>query len=587
MIVLRDWAWDADYAKWSLHCRLAPDVDGTAHIPAMSNWYVLADPEYPWGTITFCPANDGGLVATFQHQHHNGTGPGDRPWRAGDICLDTTVRVLDRAGDDDEPYTAHERLRWRFRRALDWLDAAARGILTLPGEPFELPEFPTVAGARTVAYAEGRDSYAVWDALPDRAGNVDLVRVREGIYAVARFHGTGGRSVFEPHWGSALSPEVDGATRGIWLRLDAVPVLAPWQAPSTWGELRAVAREQGCDIDTLLRANIRTLRDDQEHIALLGFPIPERVGETPTQLHWQALLLPPLTPARGSATYPGFRPNEDGKWMRDRMTILTNERSLTWLVAENWHPDQLASRGRLPVNVTTGSVLIIGTGALGSALAEMLVRAGWYHALLLDGDRLQAGNLVRHTLGLRELGEYKASAVAARLNLASPHATIEALDANFPPRDGSTWEQIRRCRVVIDTTGSDAVLQSLAVFPWEGSKLFFSVSLGIEARRLYCFTAMGECFPHAIFRGEIGPWLLRDREEREAPELPREGIGCWHPVFPARADDIWLFASLAAKHLTERITARQIRPTLAVFERFNERGMLAGVRKIDGPGARD
>ena len=304
---------DGVNGQHTLHCRLAPDVDGTAHIPAMSNWYVLADPEYPWGTITFCPANDGGLVATFQHQHHNGTGPGDRPWRAGDICLDTTVRVLDRAGDDDEPYTAHERLRWRFRRALDWLDAAARGILTLPGEPFELPEFPTVAGARTVAYAEGRDSYAVWDALPDRAGNVDLVRVREGIYAVARFHGTGGRSVFEPHWGSALSPEVDGATRGIWLRLDAVPVLAPWQAPSTWGELRAVAREQGCDIDTLLRASIRTLRDDQEHIALLGFPIPERVGETPTQLHWQALLLPPLTPARGSAMYPGFRPNEDGK----------------------------------------------------------------------------------------------------------------------------------------------------------------------------------------------------------------------------------------------------------------------------------
>lgn len=31
--------------------------------------------------------------------------------------------------------------------------------------------------------------------------------------------------------------------------------------------------------------------------------------------------------------------------------------------------------------------------------------------------------------------------------------------------------------------------------------------------------------------------------------MPWEGIGCWHPVFPARADDIALNAALAVKFI--------------------------------------
>lgn len=31
--------------------------------------------------------------------------------------------------------------------------------------------------------------------------------------------------------------------------------------------------------------------------------------------------------------------------------------------------------------------------------------------------------------------------------------------------------------------------------------------------------------------------------------LPRDGIGCYHPLFPARSDDIWVMAGLAIKEM--------------------------------------
>jgi len=39
-------------------------------------------------------------------------------------------------------------------------------------------------------------------------------------------------------------------------------------------------------------------------------------------------------------------------------------------------------------------------------------------------------------------------------------------------------------------------------------------------------------FSGEAFRAAIAPWLIRERQEvATGPEFPREGIGCWHPVF--------------------------------------------------------
>jgi hypothetical protein len=293
--LLDDYTWNESHSKWILHCRLTPNLQSEGLIPATTEWFVLVDEIYPWGSIKFYPAKENSIVQTFPHQSHNAAGSNATPWRDGDICLDTTTRVLGRHGYDSEPYDTHTRLHWRFQRALDWLEAAHCGKLVLDGEPFELPVFPASEASITVAFCEGRDTFPKWQSIAERAGPIDLSISSDTLTCVGRFLSASGKVLLTSNWGQTLGNPGKEFVKGIWLRIDAVPVLPPWEAPITWGELREVCRAQGTEIDDLLKTVVGRIRDRRRHIALIGFPIPARMGEAAYQMHWQALLLPLLS----------------------------------------------------------------------------------------------------------------------------------------------------------------------------------------------------------------------------------------------------------------------------------------------------
>lgn len=575
--LLRDWTWNAVVNKWVLHGRLSPDISVEGQVPTTTEWYVLVDPAYPWGSITFYPSKKGSIVQTFPHQSFNSNGPKEVPWRNGDICLDTTVRVLGRRGYDTEPYGVHQRLQWRFQRALDWLTAASHGELNLSGEPFELPVFPVQGSSITAVFCEGTDTFAAWRDVEECVGLVDLASFSTGrdFLLVRRFWTCDGRELLAPNWGLAIQNTSEEPLLGIWLRIKDVPILHPWQAPITWGELRQACNVQSVDIDALLKAAARFIRDGKKHIALLGFPIPARVGDSPCQMHWQPFMIPVL--ARGSQIAKGFRPNERGYWQHDRIETLRGDVSVDWLASENWHAEQISTRGKLSETLISRKVLLLGVGAVGSALAELLVRAGLSSLTIMDGDRLKTGNLVRHTLGLEQTGSRKASAVADWLNQLLPFASVRAIDTNFPPATETDAFSIQECEIVLDCTARDEVLHDLETFPWQEPRLFFSISLGLQAKRLFVFTAYSDRFPHSEFDRLIAPWLVKEIGEHGGEEWPREGVGCWHPIFPARVDDVRMLASIALKQIEFRAKEIPSEPELLVFEQRYKDGRLVNV----------
>jgi hypothetical protein len=296
-------------------------------------------------------------------------------------------------------------------------------------------------------------------------------------------------------------------------------------------------------------------------------------------MHWQALRLPALS--HGTRYRRGYRPNEQGYWLRDRFELLTDDAKIQWLTSENWDAEQLATRGRLAGSVRDRRILLIGAGALGASLAELLVRGGAQHLLVVDGDTLEGGNLARHTLGVADVNLGKASAVANRLNLAAPHAIVEALNQPFPPCGSSEQDRCGACDLIIDCTANDDVLFELGRFPWSGERTFISLSFGFGARRLFCFAARGRTFPTDLFRTAIQPWLEAERDSYADDQLPWAGIGCWHPVFPARADDVWLVAAAAAKFVASVAASPPDTQILQVFEQVDEGG-FAGLRRVDG-----
>jgi hypothetical protein len=577
--LIDDLTWDSLYKKWVLLCRLAPDIMENEHVPLITAWYVHIPSTYPWGEIKFYPAKDKGIKVTFPHQNNNGVGEKGVPWSKGFLCLDTSTKVLGREGYDIEPFETETRLVWHFKRALTWLEAASRNELLLPDEPFEIPHFP-IGSLSLVAFSENPITFSVWEKCKENYGIVRFVQLKRNprVLLTKAFKTTREQVILDIKYGKMVDELViKGSELGVWLRLTHVPILSPWQAPITWADLKKVCKVQGIDILDVIKDVSTFLRDGQAHMMLLGFPIPEKVGEKPRQMFWQAFRLPILS--YGKKVAKGFRP-QTGYWHRDKTEVIVDKDEVIWITSQNIFWNELLQRGGLPSVVTMTKVLLIGAGAVGAVVAENLVRAGLKNLTIIDEDRFELGNLVRHTLTMQDVSNNKALALAKRLNSCFPHCNVQEIVHEFPPGEDEEIEAIDSHSVILDCTGDDEVLYFLSVFPWANPKNFISVSLGLGGRRLFLFTIKSEHFPHEKFTEVVQPWLQKELVMYSSEGLPREGIGCWHPIFPARIDDVWMMSSMAVKYIERFIRNPNGKPTFLVLEQQWEADVFKGVELV-------
>lgn len=79
--------------------------------------------------------------------------------------------------------------------------------------------------------------------------------------------------------------------------------------------------------------------------------------------------------------------------------------------------------------IAEGSVLIIGAGGIGCAVAQYLVAADVGHVMLCDFDTVDATNLGRQVLyGDADVGRYKVEVAAERLGAMNPDCDIVTFD---------------------------------------------------------------------------------------------------------------------------------------------------------------
>jgi hypothetical protein len=576
IIILHDWRWFQAIHSWALHCRLSLPLGPESPIPAETDWYITVGNNYPVGSIHVYPAKVGGIVGTFHHQHYNGNDFKYLPWRSGDICADHPLRQLDRNPWYSNSMDPEYKLATYVYRSIEWIDALSKNDLIRNGEPYELPDFNPDHDVK-FAFTEDADTFARWQVFPDYGGLAALAGLDDRVYFVVRFGAMTQQKYILNSWGNGLDDIKTESEIGIWVRLKETPVLPPWQAPANLGELRGICRSQNVDLDEIILKTSPKIRDGKRHFLLVGFSIPINHGDPPSRMHWQALRLPILS--YGKKTKEGFRPKERGYRQRDMMQILRDDLRLNWIQSENWDSEQISTRGRLSPPLIEKSVLLIGAGALGSSLAEILTRQGVQDLTICDPDVLQVGNLTRHTLTLSNLNVNKAQSMAARLNLSLPQSRVLAIPESFPQGETNYQEIFQGSQVIIDSTGSDEVLYELDRFAWNEEKEFYSLSLGYGALRLYCFHARSVSFPADKFSQYIQPWLSLEREENNGVIMPMEGIGCWHPVFPARIDDIWMLASAGIKWIESQMESSVNDIELVVFEQIRENGKFEGLRK--------
>lgn len=197
--------------------------------------------------------------------------------------------------------------------------------------------------------------------------------------------------------------------------------------------------------------------------------------------------------------------------------------------------------------------VIVGAGALGGPIALELAKAGLGCLAVVDHDRYEANNGVRHVLGIEYSGLGKAEAVSIACRRANPFCELQSADILFGQTewDGpSTAERLREllegADILIETTGSHQLQRFTAraaaesalpfVSCWLTNGLWGAQVVRIVSGRTCCFV----CFARAEAEGEL------PRAEA-GPDEVVVAQGCSHPTVPGAGFDASEAATVATR----------------------------------------
>ncbi len=574
--LLEDLFWDFEKKKWVLKFRITGDYNATTYVPIITDWYCIIPATYPFGKIAIFPDAQNGITYTFPHQSYNYAVDGTK-WREGNICVDTSLGIWGRKFFNTEPFDVSKRLYWHICRCKDWIKAAANNTLVSTGDPFEMPSIP-LKKLKLFVFNEDERTFKEWVKATYKAGIVYSKNAfNTTVFPITHFEA--GNFKLEYDWGTYIKKTKSDLNVDLWVLLNSIPVVHPWQMPKNWNELFTVINLQGINLKSILRNEIfrSTSGPGFKHL-LLGFPLPKNIGEPDCCYFWISLSLPTIPNVKG------FR--KDAKQMKDVQfaQMFNPNPPIEWLGTENWNKNEITSRGKLKNTISSLRFCIIGSGAIGSLFSELLLRLGCDDITLMDKDHVMIGNLSRHNLTMNKVWSEKAVAVAERLNLIFPHAKVTAIKKAFD----NTYSQVSLDKLIedtdifVDATGEDSVIHFINNVLLKKNKKFISISIGFEANRLFCFmknTENGSISEE--FNQKLEPWLKKEADENPNPEFPRDGIGCWHNVFPARIDDISMLLSPAISRIEHFLNSNSNLDFIVIEKNKDESGLLKGINIIE------
>jgi len=146
-------------------------------------------------------------------------------------------------------------------------------------------------------------------------------------------------------------------------------------------------------------------------------------------------------------------------------------------------------------------ISIIGCGSFGSALADMLVRAGAGKLTLIDPELLAIENVGRHVLTSCEVGQPKAHALARRLLEINLELEVEPRQEKFRDADGLLvcCADSRRCESMVNAVSLEEQLPAVYVAAY-GAVRAGEVQVCLPGR-----TACRECFARFRETGDVVP----------------------------------------------------------------------------------
>jgi hypothetical protein len=214
-------------------------------------------------------------------------------------------------------------------------------------------------------------------------------------------------------------------------------------------------------------------------------------------------------------------------------------------------------------------VLVLGCGALGSWIAEIIARANPSLVHLVDNSIVKPGLLARQNYRLEDIGTNKAMALADRLEAIIPGNSVEHFGREAHRFVSENPDRIGNYDVVLDCTAS-AIFQMKIERDWGsfGRRTPVLISMIIDAKAQHCLcVVLGPNSGGGIWDAYV---QLKHRlcleasrrdivsafySERAAKDLFQPEPGCSDPTFSGSTADVSNLASTALNLAVGHITA--------------------------------
>lgn len=354
--------------------------------------------------------------------------------------------------------------------------------------------------------------------------------------------------------------------------------LYPENYPSTNSDLRKLAQESG---DTSLGILKKIIKSNPD-----GFPIAFGFNTEEGPVFASLWSFPPIhsIPNRKSTNpvMKGFRPGRASKIPAEILAsrYLAPEGALDRRRVQRCDSTWIHTRGGddSQAKFINKSVILIGSGALGSQIGELLAQGGIGRLTLIDDDYLTWDNVGRHNLGGKDfIGKNKADGLRNSLLGKFPHLSITAKRMKWQKAYEEDPQLFADCNLVVSTIGNwpaEAALNLLArrsvkfppvVFGWVEP-------FACAGHAVYVFD-IGGCF--ACGMDELGLFQFSPINWKTPPKTQREpGCGGFYQQFGSIAMNPvkGLIASVVIDALLGKLVRSHHRVWVSHMEAIIEKG---------------
>lgn len=272
---------------------------------------------------------------------------------------------------------------------------------------------------------------------------------------------------------------------------------------------------------------------------------------------------------------------------RSRTSFLTKSVTEKWQVTplrvKRHYPEYLIERGGS--DLQSVSVAIVGCGAVGSRVVELLIQAGVQKLTLVDNDNLSEENIYRHLLGGAYTGFPKVNGLMHHLSYRFPKVRLTA--ENCSREEWIKKNELNDFDLVIDATGDITGMRAL-------NDYMFKLNNPIPV--IYTFVEPYSLGGHALFvpgdeQGCLNCFITADQKGPRVnclllepyQVISKDMLGCSSFV-PFTATDSFDTASLATRLGLEALQGNVITPTYRCWKgtkEFAEKSSLKVKRWFD------